>query len=319
MHHEDEDGAVVPSVPPTPLGYLAALSGRGAITPVERDAGEIFHRIGRHAISDLKASATVQYPWRDAKGGWSVKSEPKRLAVAAYEAALEAAGGETRRRDLVAAFVARDPAYSDDAVPSIRAGLAAIARHWWGPAAIAATSRNGVTLPRVIDYDVTPDNDNAPTPERAAQGDVQNGRCLDGFERLLIRGQLDEDKEVAIALYAAGVRYESDHAVAFGGAYRSPDYARPVVDGGGEAATPIAERAERARSNLKAAREAMGRRCWDVVDAVVLQGLSLEAAGRAHCGYRGIHAATAAAKERLNAGLRSLAVYYGIAVRRRAA
>lgn len=310
---EDDD---VPQAPPTtPLAYLASLAANGEISAAERDAGEILHAIGRHAISAAPTAQQVSYKWRYATGAWSFMFEPKRLVIEKYEDALATAGTDGRRRALVSCLVSRTPATDDTGM--LAGGLSAIARHWWGAPAGVTVKRGAVTMPavRTIDYDTPAANDNNPTPERVAQNTAQR----DNFERLLVRGQIDEDPEVAAALYAAGLRYETDHQLAYSGLYGSPDYAKPLVDGSSAPATPITERAEQARARLKVARAAMGARYAEVVDAVVVQGVTLEAAGRRYTGYRGTDTSAAAAKERLNAGLRALAILYGIAVRRKAA
>ncbi|CAN7599964.1 DUF6456 domain-containing protein [Bosea sp. LjRoot237] len=305
----DEPEADNDAPPANPLDYLDSLLDAGDITTAQRDAGEIFRRLGQHALSAATPATTVSFPWRYANGVHSTLFEPKRLVVERYEAAREAAGNNERRREITRALVARVPDYP--ASPSLIAeGLRQIALHWWGKDALRTTTKHGVTLA------ATAANDNTPTPERAAHGTPATGR--DNFERLLVRGQIDEDPEVATALYAAGLRYETEHAVAWSGQYASPDYSKPVVDGGSDRA-PVSERQQSARERLRQARASMGVRYAEVVDAVVLQGLTLEAAGRRFCGYRQPDSARAAAKERLNAGLRSLAVHFGIAVRRKAA
>lgn len=300
---EDNDN----DTPANPLDYLDTLVDQGEIGASQRDAGEIFRRLGQHALSSAQHSDVVTFQWRYANGVWSTLFEPKRAVIARYEDALDAAGNNERRRELNRALVARIPDYPQS--PTVIAeGLRQLVIHWWGREALKVVSRQGVTLAAVAE----PANDNSPTPERVAQGQRDN------FERLLVRGQLDEDAEVATTLYAAGLRYETESAVAWSGQYGSPDYSRPVVDGGADRA-PISERQQSARDRIRAARAAMGVRYAEVVDAVVLHGMTLEAAGRRYCGYRQPDSARAAAKERLNSGLRALAVHYDLAVRRAAA
>jgi hypothetical protein len=313
--------------PETPLGRLAQLSACGDISPAERDAGEIFHRIGTIAISNEPHTATVTHPWRYANGIWSTLFERKQNVIERYEAALEAAGNNERRRALVASLVARECKFDIDWIPLIQSGLQQVARSWWDKPATATVSRNGITLPvvRFIDNAPTADNDNAPTAERIRQaGDVVQAedavRVRDNFERIYTRGQLDPDGEVATALFAAGLRYQSEFELSrLAGEIGSPDYSKPIVDGGGETRTPIGVRAQAARTALRAVRDAMGAQCASVVDAVVLRGERLEDVGLATTGYRSGKMAGAVAKERLNQGLRALAIHYGIAVRRRAA
>lgn len=318
---QDETAGAPPAVAEiiaTPLGWLAHFASEGDISAIERDAGEIIHRIGRHVLSDLPNTATVQYPWRDAAGNWSTRSETKSATTERYNAAIEAAGSERRQQAVVSALVAREPHLDTLNAAAFSSGLEAIAAHFWGKVVVATVRRNGVTLREIV-MDKDAANDNRPTAERAKFGDVvetaDGVRMRDSFERLLQRGQLDDDKETAVALYAAGVRYQTDHQLAQMVNFGSFDYSKPIVDGGTDA-LPITERVQEARTTLRRARAAMGTRCAEVVDAVTLHGMTLAAAGRRYCGYRGDTAAQASAKERVNVGLRALAVFYGIAVRR---
>lgn len=323
----DDENEPTTKWPETPLGRLAQLSAHGDISPAERDAGEILHRLGSIAISDEPHTATVTHPWRYANGVWSTLFERKQSVVDRYEAALEAASNNERRRALVASLVARECKFKTEWIPLIQTGLQLVARSWWGRATTSTVSRNGVTLPavRFIDNAPAADNDNTPTAERVRQaGDVVQTedavRVRDNFERIFNRGQIDPDAEVAAPLYAAGLRYQSDYELSrLAGEIGSPDYSKPIVDGGGETRTPISVRAQAARTALRAARHAMGAQCVAVVDAVVLRGERLQDVGLATTGYRSEKMASAVAKERLNQGLRALAICYGIAVRRRAA
>lgn len=315
-----------PSIIPTPMGWLAHLAAGGEISAAERDAGEIIHRLGTITINDAPPTARLQFPWRNAAGLWSVETEPKSAIVDRYNAAIEAIGTERRSRAVIAALVSRAPFLDLMNLSPFSCGLEALAIHFWGKATRSTMVAKGVTLPdttgkqrRAIDYDKPAANDNSPTPERNRLGDaVQTAdgvRMRDAFERLLQRGQLDEDKETAVALYAAGVRYQTDNQLAQMVNFGSFDYSKPMVDGGVDA-TPITERVQECRTSLRKARAAMGERCAKVVDAVTLHSMTLAEAGKAHCGYVGDTAAQTAAKERLNTGLRALAIHYGVAVRR---
>jgi hypothetical protein len=290
--------------PDNPLDYLDNLVTEGEIGASQRDAGEILRRLGQHAISDQAHSATVAFPWRYANGIWTNLFEPKRLVIERYEAALAAAANDTQRRDLNRALVAREPEYPQSPT-QLAHGLKLIAKAWWGDKALTVAT-NGVTLAAVA----APANDNAPTPERLAK---QTGR--DNFERLYNRGQLDDDKDVAETLYAAGLRYETEYALGWSGMYGSPDYSKPVVDGGGEAPLPISERQQGARDRVRVARKAMTAKYAEVVEAVVVNGESLSEVGLRVCGYKSEKMAVAAVKERLNIGLRALAFHYGLHLR----
>lgn len=294
--------------PDNPLDYLDNLVTEGEIGTHQRDAGEIIRRLGQHAISNQPHSATVVFPWRYANGIWTNLFEAKRQVIDRYEDAMSKAANDTQRREINRALVARDPDYPQSPT-QLAHGLKLIARHWWGSDAVKTSSSNGVTLAAVA----PPENDNTPTPERVAKG---TGR--DNFERLYNRGQLDDDKDVAETLYAAGLRYETDYNSGWSGMYGSPDYSKPLVDGGGESRVPISERQQGARDRVRVARKAMTKRYADVVEAVVVNGISLEEAGRKYSGYNGRDAAIASAKERLGVGLRALAFHYGISSRRAA-
>lgn len=291
--------------PDNPLDYLDNLVTEGEIGTHQRDAGEIIRRLGQHAISNQPHSATVAFPWRYANGIWTNLFEPKRQVIERYEAAMAAAANDTQRREINRALVARDPDYPQSPT-QLAHGLKLIARHWWGSDAAKTTASNGVSLAAVAE----PVNDNAPTPERAAKG---TGR--DNFERLYNRGQLDDDKDVAETLYAAGLRYETDYNSGWSGMYGSPDYSKPVVDGGGEARVPISERQQGARDRVRMARKAMTAKFAEVVEAVVVNGESLGSVGLRCTGYKGEPQAQAAAKERLNIGLRALAFHYGLSLK----
>jgi hypothetical protein len=289
--------------PDNPLDYLDNLVTEGEIGTHQRDAGEIIRRLGQHAISNQPHSETVAFPWRYANGIWTNLFEPKRLVIERYEAAMAAAANDTQRREINRALVARDPDYPQSPT-QLAHGLKLIARHWWGDKALTVVS-NGVTLAAIA----APENDNRPTPERAAK---QQGR--DNFERLYNRGQLDDDKGVAETLYAAGLRYETDYNSGWSGMYGSPDYSKPIVDGGGEARVPISERQQGARDRVRMARRAMTAKYAEVVEAVVVNGESLSEVGLRVCGYRSEKMAVAAVKERLNVGLRALAFHYGLSL-----
>lgn len=295
--------------PDNPLDYLDHLIDTGEIGPSQRDAGEIFRRIGQHALSEQQHSQTVAFPWRYANGVWSHLFETKRQVIERYESALAATANDTQRRDLNRALVAREPDYPESPT-QLAHGLKLVARHWWGADAAKATASNGVSIAPVAQ---AAENDNSPTPERQ-----QHGRGRDNFERLYSRGQLDDDKDVAETLYAAGLRYETDYTLGWSGMYGSPDYSKPIVDGGGEARVPISEKQQGARDRVRVARRAMTQRYADVVEAIVINGMSLEEAGRQYSGYRGAMQAQTAAKERLNTGLRALAFHYGISLSRSA-
>jgi hypothetical protein len=121
---------------------------------------------------------------------------------------------------------------------------------------------------------------------------VQEARALGHdwrIERLFRRGQLDDDYWIASVLHGAALRFYHDWHLSRGSS----------------------EVARERRAAYDAAIQALGQHYGPTVCSIVLENAPLQTAGYA-LGYTNRSAAVAAALERLNVGLRKLAVHYGI-------
>ncbi|MBD9569048.1 hypothetical protein [Ensifer sp. ENS08] len=298
-----------PTVPVEPLRLLANLATTGALTSDERDAGEILHRLAIAGRSPLNGPAIVN--WRDKEGKWSSVSKPRLALREMLEKAMRSIRTPKRERAVRMALVIENPRANLDATHQLTAGIGDVARGWWGAKAKPTMLSGKVTLPGISlgENDATAErlvaaNDNSEIVEGAR-------RLFDtAFDVMAKRKQLDEDPEINELLFTAGRLYQQDHHAAGFDPLGAIDYSRPMVDGSG--GPPVSERSTIAKDRFRAARRSIGSRYGAVVDAVVLEGKTLLDAGRAHCGYSGKDTATAAAKERLNAGLRILAQRYGL-------
>lgn len=288
-----------------PLYWLAQASANNEISANERDAGEILHRLALVA-RDGAPQASVSYKWRDKDNNWSVRVVSRLQARADLANALQHIRTDARRKAMTLALVAREPVVDTNALSPLVAGLEDLTKHWWGAVAITTfVTPKGVTLATM-----KPVNDNTPTKERVAKGDISKSSIvLDNFSRMHTKGQLDEDDFVNDDLHAAGLRYQSDHHGAGLNPLGAIDYERPMVDGGG--AQLVSESMMNRRDAFRQARASMGEKYAKVVDAVVIDGMTLFEAGRmAGVGKKAVALVTA--KERLNFGLRLLAQHYGI-------
>jgi hypothetical protein len=108
------------------------------------------------------------------------------------------------------------------------------------------------------------------------------------LNRLHLRGQLDDDWIISGVLHGTGMRYRTDWHLSRG---RESEVQRERL------------------ALFRAANRALGTHYAPTVGAVVLENASLQTAGYA-LGYTNRSAAVAAALERLNVGLRKLAVHY---------
>lgn len=298
---ELDAGRATPTV--DPLMLLAGLSTRGEIDGAERDAGVIFHQLAR-------ASGDLALSWRSADGKWSIRHMPRMLVAATLKAAREAVQNEGRLQALNAALAAEEPTYDPARASRLSMALGDLVKHWWGSAAVPThAASNGVVL-------AGPANDNDPTPERQAMAANDNERTADGawrlkdwpLARMHKRGQLDPDPETNDVLFAAGMRYAQDvHLAGMSASVASPDYAKPVVDGGTGPDAFSERRLARLRSLAKA-RWVLGTRYVGAVDAVVIHERTLTDASAMFGGERD---GKVVARERLNEGLRRLAVHYG--------
>ena len=288
-----------------PLYWLAQASANNEISPAERDAGEVIHQLAL-ITRDGPPNASVSYKWRDKDGNWTIKVCNRLQARAVLANALQHIRTDARRKAVTLAFVARQPVVDTNSLSPLVAGLDDVTIHWWGSFAITTfVTPKGITLSGKAAA-----NDNTPTAERVAKGDIKRGSIvLDNFSRMHTKGQLDEDDFVNDDLHAAGMRYQSDHHGAGLNPLGAIDYERPMVDGGG--AQLVSESMMNRRDSFRQARAAMGEKYAKVVDAVVLEGRTMFEAGKA-AGVGKKEIALVVAKERLNYGLRLLAQHYGI-------
>jgi hypothetical protein len=298
-----------------PLAMLAALTTANDIAVIERDAGQIFHDLGKLAFNGKDPGKSVWYSMRNPNGTWSQVRCQQREAKVRYEAAAEAIRTDERRRVVVQALVAREPRFNPDSLHSLAAGLEDLTRHFWGAKAVATTKRNGVTLAGV------PSIDNGPTPERMRQAANDNDPRAGGvfrspFHRMFERGQLDKDEAINELLYSAGVRFYQDwYYSGLAGGLDSFDYSKPIVDssGGESSHMPRTVREAARRQAWRAAVAILRPIELRVIMAVVLDEKTVRDAARPS-GLRGDSTQIQKeAKELLVSGLRRLVKEYGLA------
>jgi hypothetical protein len=295
----------------SPLALIASLSASGDISANERDAAEIVARMASFVYSRPAADGATHIPMRDAGGRWSNPLMRGMDIKIKLEAALDAVKTPRRRRDVTLALVAseRDTEWHDTV--RLSAAFGDIARHFWPAGTKATHQRNGVTLPGTGPQDATPER-----LQHANDNLVEEGvrRIVDSpFARMHLRSQLDPDDGINEILFSAGRNYHQDFYYSGLGGISGIDYSR--VGGGGGDVTPThhmprSEFALRHRLQFRSAREALGERYRPVVDAVVLEESTISSAAANFTGSTDARQATA--KERLNVGLRRLAVFYGL-------
>ncbi|MEZ0212452.1 MAG: DUF6456 domain-containing protein [Xanthobacteraceae bacterium] len=295
-----------------PMRYIARLHQDGSINAVERDAAEIMHRmfsIGSTPLRDL-----AFYDWRDAAGKWTRRQEARSVILAKVDATIEGVRSLHRRRAVRHALACASPIADIGDPSALAAGIEDVARLWWGVHKRNTVVINGITMPRVT-----------PAEARVAAAVNDNDepgvkRIVEGFDRMHARGQLDAEPLINRALYTAGCRYQQDHHAAGLSPLGAMDYSRVFVDGGeGGGGLFGSENATRALQRFRSARVRMGDRFGPAVDAVVIEGKTLEDAGISLTKYKSAKQAAAVAQDRLDVGLRLLAVHYGTLVHRQAA
>lgn len=287
------------------VSTLMRLYIDGEISMDQCDAGEIVATLAKLAnMPGGKPAGMVTYPFRppaspEGSRSWGVATKQRSEVGRMLEAALAAIKTDRRRQAVTRLLVNREPV--EDTLAQVAAGLADLAGHFW-PTSARAIVRSGAT------------GLNDATPERLAKAeetlvDKAGARWLvDGFERMFMRGQLDDDEDVNEILHAAGLRYAEEHFRAGMTPLGAIDYSRATVDGDGQ--LPMSERMEIFRQRYRAARAAMGERYAPVVEGVVIEGRTIRELGLEHTKYRDEKMAKAGAMERLNAGLRALAKFY---------
>lgn len=289
-------------VPVVPYDFLAELLADGAITQDQHDAGVILA-----SVAAVRRTGGM-WNWRNRAEVWSkVEAKTAHEAEARIADWMTAAATPKRAKALTQALIAESPVRPD--IDNFVAALADLVVRFW-PEVKPYVDRRGVKLPGVTilgDNDATPErlqhaNDNYVTPDRVRVVKTT------AFEMMHGRGTLDPDPRVNDILYAAGVRLQSDHHQAMMAPLKAVDYNRPTVDGGGN--WVYSEKTQRFRAELEAARAALGDRYRPIVEAIVLEGQSLIAYGISASSFKHRHQITAQMGERLNAGLRRLAVHY---------
>jgi hypothetical protein len=130
------------------------------------------------------------------------------------------------------------------------------------------------------------------------------------LDRLYAAKKLDPDFQISVILHSAGVRYYSDWYLSGLSGISGIDYSR-IGMGGGESASdiPISEMQAIRRDAYRAAKKHLGARWAPIVEAVVLEERPLNDVLDL-TGYKDKSAGSAVALERLNTGLRRLAVHY---------
>lgn len=304
--------------PETPLALLARLSAGNAISPDERDAGEMLARMAAFVMGRPSATGAHAIPLRDAEGKWSEPVLRGQEIKARYEAALAAIRTDARRRAVTIGLVARerDTEWTEALTDALSCGLEDLVRHFWPSVAPARATItiNGVSLPSVARG-----NEDA-TPERLAKAANDNTIGKDGvrritespFARMHARGQLDPDAGINEILYSAGRNYFQNWYYGGLAGISGIDYSRIGSGGDGKAnMLPRSEFALGHRERWRAAREDLGPRYSEIVDPIVLEERTI-ADIRGATGYKHDGTASAVTKERLNTALRRLAVFYGL-------
>ena len=126
------------------LATIARLHADGDISTDERDAAEIYSRMGCWLLSRPTHDGSAHIPQRTADGKWARPLMRGQDPLGAYNATNAPIRPDTRRRAVTLALVARDEGHYEPA--ALSCGLEDLAKHYW-PVARATTSRNGVTKP----------------------------------------------------------------------------------------------------------------------------------------------------------------------------
>lgn len=291
------------------LKVLAGLAANDDITPDQRDAGEIYHHLGRIALSDTPSSTQVSYKWRYKTGAWSVLFVKAHEARKAFRYAEEAISTPAALQVTNLLLTAREARFHEDNIELLSLGLTRLTRHFWGAAGISR--RNGVSLASVGGIDTA-------TPERLAKAANDNvklpgnlTRLTDWpFHRMYSRGQLDPDNGVNEDLYAAGFRYYTDWYHSGMSSYSSPDMSRPIVDQSHQSREPIGEQQLIRRRLYREARAVLGDRFREVVEPIVLEDKTAGEIAFSVTRHKSEKQAVAVTMERLNNGLRVLSSHY---------
>lgn len=158
----------------------------------------------------------------------------------------------------------------------------------------------------------------APTTRRLDKPDAAPTRFAGGavrvsqppLDRMLARGQLDDDPGRARGLFAAGDRLREIARRAALGGLVVVDLAAPRA-GTGSGRALVTDTVAAARTALSRARALVPDHDWFVVEAIVIREQTLEETGR-QCGTGNVQGANAVALDRLRRGLTTLAASWGL-------
>lgn len=297
---------------PSPLSVLAGLAANDDITSDQRDAGEIYHHLGRIALSDNPPSANVSYKWRYKTGSWAVLFVKAHEARKTFRDAEDAISSTKAQQVVNSLLVAREPRFYEDATNLLGLGLTRLTRHFWGADGISR--RNGISLAAVLSVETA-------APERLVRAANDNTKLPGNvvrltdwpFYRMYSRGQLDPNPEVNEDLYAAGFRFYTDWYHSGMASYSSPDLSRPIVDQSHQAREPIGEQQLIRRRLYREARAALGERFREVIEPIVLEDKTAKDIALSVTRYKQIDTATAVTIEKLNTGLQLLRSHYNSA------
>lgn len=162
-------------------------------------------------------------------------------------------------------------------------------------------------------------SDNAPTPERLAKATGGFRKGADGvtrledwpLSRLFARQHLSDDGKMNLALFEAGERLQSLHAVAGLHGIKASDFNSSGGGAPGARGMPFSHSVAQARDEFQRVCDAIGPFFLPVVLAICVEGRKPEAIGRIVSGYADTKQARAVALDRLKGGLDSAARLFG--------
>lgn len=165
----------------------------------------------------------------------------------------------------------------------------------------------------------TVQSDNAPTPERLAKATGGFRKGADGvtrledwpLSRLFARQHLSDDSKMNLALFEAGERLASLHAIAGLHGIKASDFNSSGGGAPGARGMPFSHSVAQARDEFQRVCDAIGPFHLPVVLAICIEGRKPEVIGRIVSGYADTKQARAVALDRLKGGLGSAARLFG--------
>lgn len=148
---------------------------------------------------------------------------------------------------------------------------------------------------------------------KAANDNKPTRHISSPFHRIYSEGWLHRHPKTAYALYLVGCRYEKSFSLAGGSGIQSPNYERPLVDGGGYDPyrdTAIPRHLDKQRLYSDAAQVLDIVEARGLVEDIIIQGMPLVEAGRKHTGRKHEAQARAAAVAMLTTSLLLLRDHY---------